>query len=223
MDVTAPAGTVLDADYYLLDDCRPIFAKDASGGWSWKCLEDEDKTDGAISFLLDMSMDNDLRSAEGVLKVKGLQAVMFDPEEKGNDTVTRLAQASWELPFRMDYQDDPVVYQPRQAVPVERGDFRGDVTVKRVELTPLSARVQLTGSRELLRRVEPATEGAPAQDAILLALRDRQGNPIPVASTGSRTGLTGRTKDETLTFIPAIDPASVAAIVLDGVEIPLEN
>lgn len=215
LDLTAPEGTTLDADYYLLDDCRPVFEKDRSGSWGWGCLEDPDRSDNRISFLLDMKMNGDLRSAKGTLKVSGLQAVQFDPEEQGNDAVERLARLEWELPFRMEYQDEVTIYRPNRTIQLERGFIKGELTVEKVEVGPLSILIRLSGDQRLVRRAEFATGGTPGIGAVLLEIKNREGESIPIQAAN------GWKNDCIATFLPLIDPADAASIVLDGVEIPL--
>lgn len=217
LDLTAPEGIILDADLYQLDDCRPVFDKDRSGSWGWSCLEDPDRTDNKISFLLDMKMKGDLRNAKGTLKVTGLRAVWFDPAEKGNDRVERLAQLDWELPFQLDYQDEVTTHRPQKTLQLERGFIKGELTVEKVEVGPLSILIQLSGDERLVRRVEFATEGTPGIGAVLLEVKNREGESIPVWATSSGE------RGCVATFLPLIEPGDVAAIVLDGVEIPLEK
>lgn len=215
LDLAAPEGTVLDADLYQLDDCRPVFDKDRSGSWGWSCMEDPDKTDNKISFLLDMKMKGDLRNAKGTLKVTGLRAVWFDPAEKGDDKVERLAQLDWELPFRLDYQDEVTTFRPGRTIQVERGFIKGELKVEKVEVGPLSLRIRLSGDERLLRRVHFVTGGTPQAGAVLLEIKDRAGESIPTwaSSSGGR--------DCVATFLPLIDPEELGSIVLDGVEIQL--
>lgn len=217
LDLTAPEGTVLDADYYRLDMCLLEFQKKHSGSWSWSTpLEDPDKTDNKISFLVDMKMDGDLRGAKGTLKASGLKVVWFDPEEKGNDREECLSQLEWELPFQLDYQDEMTTYRPQKTLHVERGLIKGDVTVEKVEVGPLSMLIRLSGDEHILRRVDFATGGTPAIGAVLLEIKDQAGEAIPVWATSSGE------KDCVATFLPLIDPQQVSALVLDGVEIPLK-
>ena len=217
LDLTAPEGTVLDADYYRLDMCLLEFQKKHSGSWSWSTpLEDPDKTDNKISFLVDMKMDGDLRGAKGTLKASGLKVVWFDPEEKGNDREECLSQLEWELPFWLDYQDEMTTYRPQKTLHVERGFIKGDVTVEKVEVGPLSMLIRLSGDEHILRRVDFATGGTPAIGAVLLEIKDQAGEAIPVWATSSGE------KDCVATFLPLIDPQQVSALVLDGVEIPLK-
>ena len=208
---------MLDADYYRLDMCLLEFQKKHSGSWSWSTpLEDPDKTDNKISFLVDMKMDGDLRGAKGTFKASGLKVVWFDPEEKGNDREECLSQLEWELPFWLDYQDEMTTYRPRTTLQVERGFIKGDVTVEQVEVGPLSMLIRLSGDEHILRRVDFATGGTPAIGAVLLEIKDQAGEAIPVWATSSGE------KDCVATFLPLIDPQQVSALVLDGVEIPLK-
>ncbi len=72
------------------------------------------------------------------MKASGLKVVWFDPEEKGNDREECLSQLEWELPFWLDYQDEMTTYRPQKTLHVERGFIKGDVTVEKVEVGPLS-------------------------------------------------------------------------------------
>lgn len=220
LDLAAPEGTVLDADLYQLDDCQLVFEKERRGVWGWECLKDEDKTDHRISFLVHMSMDEDMRTAQGVLKVRGVQAVRLREGEQGGDAVERLAELSYELPFRLDYQEQVKSCRPGQTVQVERGLIKGAVTVEQVEITPLSVRVRLSSPDAILKRVWPLTEGTPSPGAVLLAVQDRSGSPILPDTVSMDEG--DGAVEMILSYRPVIDPAEVELLILDGVEIPLK-
>lgn len=213
LDLAAPEGFVLGADWYRMD-CLLDF--DGVGGGGWRCImmEDEDKTDNHISFLLDTTMDGDLRNTTGHLKAAGLVEFLDD------DHTRDLADLEWSFDFPMRYKNDPIVYRPDQSVQVERGLVKGTIKVETVEVTPLSVRVQLTSPDGILRRVTPVTAGTPMVGAVPLEVRDENGNPIPVDSTGGRDGV--HSLDQVMTFVPIVQPESIAALALDGVVIPLK-
>lgn len=213
LDLAAPEGFVLGADWYRMD-C--ILDFDGVGGGGWRCImmEDEDKTDNRVSFLLDATMNGDLRNTTGHLKATGLVEFL------GDDHPRDLTGLEWSFDFPMRYKNDPIVYRPGQSVQVERGLVKGTIKVETVEVTPLSVRVQLTSPDGILRRVTPVTAGTPMAGAVPLEVRDKDGNPVPVDSTGGRDGF--HSLDQVMTFVPIIEPESIAALALDGVVIPLE-
>lgn len=219
LDVTAPEGTVLAADLYQID-ARIAFNGGSSGGWGWHQTEDEDKTDNLISFILDATMDTDLRKATGELQVTGLTAIIFHDEDPDlDDEVEQVADLTWAISFPMDYEDDPITYKPGRAVEVDNGLVSGTLTVEKVEITPLSISMKISGDQKLQRWVEAVTAGTPREGAFLVDVLDRDGNRFEVSATSGREHL--GYMDQVITFQPIIDPADVATIVLAGVEIPL--
>lgn len=219
LDLEAPEGTVLGADLYRLD-C--LLAFEGSKGGSYGCcqVEDEDKGDNRLSFLIHTTMEGDLRKAVGALKVQGLRAVTFGGTAE-DDMVEQVAGLLWEMKFPMDYEDDPVTYRPGRVIPVTRGHIQGEIKVEKVEITPLSLTVTFTGRKELLDRVDAQTAGTPTPGAILVAAKDGDGAVYEVQSSAGHSKLGGF--EQVITFQPAIDPADVAAVVVDGVEIPLDK
>lgn len=213
LDLTAPEGVVLGADWYRMD-CLLDFDGVSGGGWGCRMMEDEDKTDNRLSFLLDATMNGDLRDTTGHLKATGLVEFLDD------DHAQALADLEWSFDFPMRYKNDPIVYRPNRSVQVERGLVKGTIKVETMEVTPLSVRVRLTSGDGILRRVEPLTAGTPKEGAVLLELRDKEGKTIPVDSTSGKDGF--HSLDEVMTFVPILQPESIAAVVLDGVVIPLE-
>lgn len=219
VDVEAPAGTVLDADLYQID-CLLAFQSGRSGSYGWGQTEDDDPTDNRVSFLISTTMEGDLRNTTGYLKATGIKAVTFGTAEGGaDDVVEQPADLQWEIAFPMTYEDDPLVYKPKQTIRAEKGLIAGSVTVERVEITPLSVLVRISGKKELLTRVEARTAGTPRADALLVEVRDKAGNTILPRSSGGRTR--GNTIDEVLAFQPILDPAEIASVVVDGTEILL--
>lgn len=77
LDLAAPEGTVLSADWYRMD-CLLDFDGVSGGGWRCQMLDDQDKTDNRLSFLLDATMDGDLRDTIGHLKATGLVEFLDD-------------------------------------------------------------------------------------------------------------------------------------------------
>lgn len=213
LDLTAPEGAVLGADWYRMD-CLLDFDGTGGGGWGCTMMDDEDKTDNRISFLLDTTMDGDLRDTTGHLKATGLVEFLDD------DHARNLADLEWNFDFPMRYKNEPIVYRPDQAVQVERGLVKGTIRVKTVEVTPLSVRVRLSSGDGILGRVTPVTAGTPREGAVMLEVLDGEGNPIPVSSTSGSSGF--HSLDEVMTFVPIIDPERVAALSIDGVVIPLK-
>ena len=219
LDLAAPEGTVLDADLYQLD-CLLAFEGSRGGSYGCRQVEDEDKTDNRIAFLLRTTMEGDLRDTMGALEVRELRAVTLGEEDTAeDDKAERIPDLTWRMNFPMAYEDDPITYRPRRAVTVTRGEVQGEIRVEKVEVTPLSLTVTLTGKRELLDRVEALTEGEPTEGAVLVAAKDGDGAVYKVESSAGNSRLGSFV--QVVTFRPAIDPAQVASVVVDGAEIPL--
>lgn len=220
VDVEAPQGTVLDGDLYQIDVLL-AFEGCKGGSYGWGQVEDEDKTDNRVSFLIDTTMDTDLRDTTGYLRATGLKEVTFGTAEGGaDDVVEQLAELRWAINFPMRYEDEPLVYKPKRTISVERGHIKGSVTVERVEITPLSVMVRISGKEELLNRVEGRTAGTPGTGAVLVEVRDKAGDVLLPYSTGGKTEW--NTIDLVLAFQPVVNPEDIVAVVVDGTEIPLE-
>lgn len=219
LDLAAPEGTVLDADLYQLD-CLLAFEGSRGGSYGCRQVEDEDKTDNRIAFLIRTTMEGDLRDAAGALEVRELRAVTLGEEDTAeDDKVEPIPGLAWRMSFPMDYEDNPVTYRPGRTVTVTRGEVQGEIKVEKVEITPLSLAVTLSGKRELLNRVEALTEGEPTEGAVLVAAEDGDGAVYQVESSAGNSRLGSFV--QVITFRPAIDPAGVASVVVDGTEIPL--
>ena len=214
VDLTAPEGTVLDAQWYRLE-CKLDFDHGWSGGYGCSMMEDEDKTDNKVSFLLDVERDQDLRGAKGRLTATEVVEFFSDDDFRVHDGM------DWELDFTLRYKNDPIVYRPGQTVEVEGGT----ITVVKVEITALSARVKLTSKDGGLGRWEVGDIQKPLPVVTEMRMLDEEGNPIPVDSWGShdsgRDGINTAT-EHTMVFRPIIDPDRVTALSIGGVVIPLK-
>lgn len=221
LGLTAPEGTALDADLYQLE-CLLAFEDSMGGSYGCCQVDDADKTDNRVDFLIHTTMEGDLRKATGVLRVTELRAVTLGEESTAeDDKVERIPDLTWKMKFPMEYEDDPLVYRPNRTLTVTRGQIQGSIKVKTVEVTPLSLTVTLSGKKELLNRVMALTAGTSSPDAILVAAKDKEGNLYKVQSSAGNSRL--GSFQQVITFQPAIDPAQVAAVLVDGVEIPLEG
>lgn len=219
LDLAAPEGTVLDADNYFLD-CQPFFEDAGSGGWGgWgvELLEDENPNDNRLSFLVDLSFGRDMRSGRGVLTASRLEAIHWSADHQ-SDRVEPVNDLTWELPFWLDYKDEALVYPLDQTVQTSQGA----VQVGQVEVTALSVSLRLSGEGArctALDTVVPGTVAIPGR--VQLELLNTQGEHIFLG--GFRAAEQADGVFCVMTLAPAIDPAEVAALVIDGVTVPLKN
>ncbi len=219
LDLTAPEGTVLDADSYFLN-CEPYFedaGSGAGGGWRVDLLEDENPADNRLSFLVDLSFERDMRSGQGVLIASRLEAIHWS-EDHQSDRVEPVNDLTWEVPFWLDYNDEALVCRPGQVVQASQGEIR----VEQAEITPLSVSLKLSGEGArctALDTVVPGTVAIPGRAQ--LELLDTQGGHISLG------GFRAVEKEDgvfcVMTLVPVVDPAEVAALVIDGVTVPLKN
>lgn len=216
LDLTAPEGTVLDADNYWLD-CVPVFEDLSGGGFSIDLLDDEDPADNHLSFVMDMSFNRDMRSAAGTLYASRLTAIHWS-EDHQNDQTEPVTDVTWEVPFWLDYQDEIVTLQIDQTVQSSQGEIR----VGTVELSPLSVSLELSGPGAQYNRLDAVADGAISLPGyVRLELLDTRGERITFGclhATKKKDGVSCL-----LTLVPVIDPAEIAALVIDGVSIPLQQ
>lgn len=212
LTVTAPEGTVLDADNYLLD-CVPLVGPSGCG-WSVDRLEDDAPFDNQITFRVELT--GNFSGDEGALNISKLEGVYWTEGHVGESWFT-VVTGDWTVPFRIEPAGDALTYQIHQTVETEKGP----VTVGSVEVTPLSITIELSGDAVIKTgRVEVVyPNGRPHPNTIPLELLDKNGRPLEPSMSG------GPVEDGiwkmTVSFASPIDPGEAAAIVLDGKNIPL--
>lgn len=215
LDLTAPVGTVLDADNYWLF-CSPMFEDASSGGLGVNLLDDEDPSDNHLSFIVDMSFNMDMRSAAGTLYASGLTAIHWS-EDHQNDQTEPVTDASWEVPFWLDYQDEVVTLQLDQTVQSSLGEIR----VGTVELSPLSVSLELSGPGAQYNRLDTVVDGVISLPGyVQLELLNTRGERIRLGSLDATKKKDGVSC--VLILAPVVDPAEIATLVIDGVPIPLK-
>lgn len=218
LDLAAPEGVVLDADGYMLDHTLRFFGSSGGGMWT-SMVEDADKTDNRVSFLIETTVGGLPWFRTGHLEVIGLEESIknqLDPED--SEVRDYPEQLYWNIKFPLKFKGRPIVYRPKE--PIELNG--GTVKVKKVEVTQLSARVKLSSKDGGLGRWgEDITE----EYKPLLELLDENGNPFSTNSTHSHSsGAAGiiNNYEHTWRFQPIIDPDRVAAFSIDGIIIPLK-
>lgn len=207
VDVTAPEGTALDADTYRLN-CMPLFEGPMGGGWGVDLLEDGDKTDNRLSFLVDLSFNGGLKNAKGILVISDVEAIYWSEGHK-SDKVVPLLSGEWTVPFQLEYLGESTTCTPNQTVETTQGPLR----ITKVEIAPLSILIEYTGSASL----EAAMSGvATSPGAVQVEVKDREGNTIHLGmSQGEGKGAA------LLSFDKAVNPETVASLTFDGAELPL--
>lgn len=232
LDVTAPEGTVLEEGNYRLE--LPML--DPSVTFTIDNVEDEDPADNKISFVLATIKARDYRGQKVKLHIGGVSRYRKYTIEELNAgasplDVDKLVTGDFDLAFDVDYRDPSVTYRPGAEVETSYGR----VKVEEVVLSPLSIYVKLSGEGTVpnpgrssaqagtgapgLTAGEPEfytiTDGMLAGETPTFEVRDRSGSVIL-----ARTGDT-QPDSITMTFGEIIDPNHVAAIVIEGHEIPL--
>ena len=232
LDVTAPEGTVLPEGNYRLE--LPMLEPAVT--FTIDDVKDEDPTDNRLSFVLSSITAKDYRGEKVKLHIGGVSRYRKYTIEELNAgasplDVDKLVTGDFDLAFDVDYRDPSVTYKPGAEVETSYGR----VKVEEVVLSPLSIFVKLSGEGTVpnpgrsstqvgtgapgLTAGEPEyytiTDGMLAGETPTFEVRDRNGNAI-----GYRTGDT-RPDSITMTFGEIIDPDDVAAIVIEGHEIPL--
>lgn len=219
VDLTAPEGVVLDADGYSLDHEIKFFGSYA-GMVTSRMVEDTDKTDNHISFMIETTIGGFPWVRSGHLEVTGLKEAIKTGKPEPEDVEIRdyPEQLSWDIKFPLKFKNRPIVYRFRE--PIEMNG--GTVKINKVEISQLSGRVILSSEDGGLGLWEVGNDTWEAPDIELL---DEDGNPFPTSGSNTRShgaaGIMNRV-DHTATFRPIIDPERVAAFSIDGVVIPLK-
>jgi len=248
LDVTAPEGTVLKQGHYRLevpqleplttftfDEVEDDDPTDNKMSFVISTIPDKDYRGetvklhiGGISRYKDHTAEERLAGADP-----------FDRDE--------LIKGDFDLSFKVDYQDTSVTYKPGAEVDTAGGK----VKVEEVRLSPLSVVVKLSGEGTKVKEPGFATGADPDLEASMdggesggkdwTAYTVQDGAASAFGENGglrSEFGVTVEVKDKngsvipwttgdtepdsvTMTFAGIIDPADVASIVVNGVEIPL--
>lgn len=216
LDLTAPEGVVLDADGYTLDHTLQFFGS-SGGSMLTSMVEDDDKTDNHVSFMIETTVGGFPWGKTGHLEVIGLKEIIkTGPDE--SEVRDYPAQLYWNMRFSLKFRKHPIVYRPKE--PIEMNG--GTVKINKVEISSLSARVKFSSKDGGLGRSEM---GGPPWMAPEIKLLDKDGNPFPTnGSHGSGNGVEGVIKKaaSTITFQPIIDPDRAVALWVDGIVIPLK-
>lgn len=235
LDVTAPEGTVLKPGHYRLEvpQLEPLTT------FTFDEVEDDEPTDNKMSFVISTIPEKDYRGETIKLHIGGISRYKDHTMEErlaGADPFDRdeLIKGDFDLSFKVDYRDTSVTYKPG----VEVDTAGGKVKVEEVRLSPLSVVVKLSGAgTKVTPDFQASADGSEdwkaytVQDGaasafgengglrsefgVTVEVKDKSGNVIPWT--------TGDTEPDsvTMTFTGIIDPADVASIVVNGVEIPL--
>ena len=245
LEVTAPEDTVLPEGYYRFE--LPVM--DPAATFTIDDVKDDDPTDNKMNFVLGSIEPNDFRGKTVKLHLEGLSRYKnytAEQLEAGADplAVDRLVTGDFDLTLKLDYEDTSVTYHPGAQVDTPYGK----VKVDQVTLSPLSMSVDLSGEGTT---IQPGTQlvidgevsafqvgdrfifngdtesssmsifhdGSTLQSQYGIGVQavDRQGNIIPYK--------TGDTQPDrvTMTFQGIVDPAEVAAIRINDVDIPLKK
>lgn len=225
MDFTAPEGTVLDGDYYVLGN-EHIRGKTAAGdelsswGWGWTLLEDEDPGDNNITLLYQVDFidgDGDALGSTLTLELDGLYS---DNLEKNC-----LARGHWKCKVTLP-QADPGRYVTPEA-PMEIEGNR--VALTSLYLSPVSLAWELGEGEDGLEALGRSGLFHSQEDwseFITLTMTDgRQLSPgeLKFLVTQYKTDLLEVDRGRYCFGLPEIiDPAEVTSVTLFGQSFALQ-
>ncbi len=216
IDFTAPAGTVLDGDYYALGDAVEAAAPDGtrldSLSCGWELLEDEDPADGHISLLFTLYAvkgDFSFLGSELSLRFEGL----YHDQAGTRPAVSGRWSCGLTLPA-----EDPGICRDLDA-PI---DIDGhSVMLTRVYLSPISLVYELGEDGDDLKSVERSVQDADELRRSI-ALTTADGRTVGAGESYSllttyKTDLQAEDRGHYYFRLAEItDPAEVVSIALFG-------
>lgn len=224
LDLTAPAGTVLDGDYYVLGDSIRATAPDGTkmSGWGtgWTLLEDEDPGDNHISLLMrvnTMYEDFNFLGAKLSLDFEGL----YDNNLEKN----ALAQGRWKCTVTLP-GGDPGRYAAMEE-PVEVGG--NQVTLKSLYVSPLSLTWELGEGEDDLESIDTSATFDREDWPETVFVTTKGGAVVPVEEphfllTQYKTDLLEEDRGcYSFRLAEITDPAEVTAVTIFGQTFPLEG
>ncbi len=227
-DLIAPEGTVLDQEDYSFDQF--LFGSTEPGafgmGYSIEQLADDNPGDNKLTFVISGDSGNGLAGREMSLTLKDLRTYSI---EKG-DYVPVLS-GKWTTDFKLDYKD----ISKSTKVDATVNAYGDTAKVEEVSASPLSLTVAMNGKGIAAYDENPpqppqGTEEHPASEeemqkyfdtySVNIGLKLKDGTAIDSANqTGSQ--IEGSKMIITSTFDKLIAPEDLAAVIVNGVEIPV--
>ncbi len=134
MELTAPEGTVLDGEYYVLDYDVEATAPDGSRldsfGFGWRCLEDEDPLDNRISLMFKIHcINNDFNFLGSKL------SLAFEGLYSDNLRKEPILSGKWKYAVTLP-NEDPGIYVTAEASITVDGTPMG--TLRSLYVSPIS-------------------------------------------------------------------------------------
>ena len=224
IDLTAPEGTVLDGDYYVLGDkvkaTAPDGTKMSAWGTGWTLLEDEDPADNHISLLLTVHTLDESFNFLGAKLSLDFEGLYSDNLEE-----TCLAEGRWKCTVTLP-DEDPGRYVALEA-PIEVGG--NQVTVKSVYVSPASLAWELGEGQEDLESMDTSALHGRKDWQETVFLTTTEGDTLLVGEsnfllTQYKTDLREEDRGCYCFRLDTItDPAEVASITLFGQTFSLDR
>lgn len=216
MDFTAPEGTVLDGDYYVLGN-EHIRGKAADGtqlsswGWGWTLLEDGDPGDNRITLLYRVDFIDGDGDALGSTLTLDFDGLYSDNLEKNC-----LTKGRWKCKVTLP-QTDPGRYAAPEA-PIEIGG--NQVTLTSLYLSPISLAWELGEGEDDLESLDHSTLHGRENWSEVLSLMMADGRKLfpgelKFMHTQYKTDLLDRDRGRYCFGLPEIiDPAEAVSVTL---------
>ena len=207
-DVKAPAGTVLDSDWYLFESSFVDFGGSNSMGYYFEVLTDEDPTDNQISMMLLLSSHKDLRGETMYLMLENLYTVVEDSSQV-------VMPGHFELEIPLDYEDMAVSYELKQPLIIDLPQEGAQAQITELELSPLTATLQGDIGWQGLATEDDLAPVELSSEDLKLILKD--GTTVDCISSGNSSRFGG--VQLTYQFEQMVDLQEIAQIEFKGQEL----
>lgn len=229
LDLIAPEGTVLDAESYSFDQF--FFSSTEPGsfgmGYSIETLADDNPGDNKLTFVICGDSGHGLAGRKMSLSLKDLRTYSIEKR----DYVSVLS-GQWDTEFKLDYKD----ISKSVKVDADVQAYGDTANVKEISASPLSISVVMNGKGIAAYDENPpeppqGSDDDPVLEAelqkyfdtynVTIGMKLKDGTVIDSANQ-SGSQIDGSRMIVTSTFGELIAPENLAAVIVNGVEIPVE-
>lgn len=144
----APEGTVLDGDAYRFEMPFVMLPDTYNMGYSVDTIEDDNKTDNIVTFVLQLDSDASLSGNTLRFDFQNLQLVSSEP--------VTIAEGRWQTEFELNYRDESISLPAGKQITLDNEP----VTVEKLLVSPLGVSVEIKGDYIARYDQQPPEEGS---------------------------------------------------------------
>lgn len=216
-DVIVSKEKVVNEFQYDFRSTRIHIPRSSSMGWHVEQLNDENPKDNVIPMILSMDTRKELIGKE--IELQFTDFIYYNIEStSAEDSMIPVVPGDWNISFELNYKDNSIHYKPNRKIQA----FGGEVKVKEIILSPISATIKLQGfDLNLYDKNPPAIESSDStMEDLIIHLKD--GTTFQnFSSSGRSTG--GITMISNYSFAEVIDLSQLDFLEYKGAKFDLKE